>query len=123
VCETVSKLQEEWRWDVTDVKNDYCKNGFLAAYAGAAYRREYFDESIFNYENVPDGCILHDDVYISGYLTRKGVFPYITAPIERTGDYPWSVIQHQTKTNLTVHGSPNLREKKFDCIRYYHYFH
>ena len=122
VCETVSNLHQEWQWTVANVNNDYCKNGFLAAWAGAAYRRKYFDQSIFDYEDVPDGCVLHDDVYISGYLARKGIFPYIFTPTEPTGRHPWSVIQHQTKTNLTVNATPNVRGRQLACIQYFNYF-
>eukprot|EP00292_Cryptomonas_paramecium_P016502 CAMPEP_0113680610 /NCGR_PEP_ID=MMETSP0038_2-20120614/11440_1 /TAXON_ID=2898 /ORGANISM="Cryptomonas paramecium" /LENGTH=211 /DNA_ID=CAMNT_0000599061 /DNA_START=374 /DNA_END=1006 /DNA_ORIENTATION=+ /assembly_acc=CAM_ASM_000170 len=51
-------------------------HGWLMGYAGAAYRRGSFGPDVFDYLNkseAPRGCFLHDDVWISGYLFRRGV--------------------------------------------------
>eukprot|EP00842_Homolaphlyctis_polyrhiza_P005760 jgi/Hompol1/6185/HPOL_004864-RA len=54
--------------------------GWAAAYKGILYPRYLFDDSVFNYSKVPYGCVVHDDVYISGYLLRKGIRPFKVVP-------------------------------------------
>lgn len=128
VCETVFRNQIGWHWANTYLKNSFCRHGYLAAYAGAAYRRKYFDETIFDYTNVPQGCIVLDDVYIGGYLNRKGIYPYIVNPFPRNNpilqliSYPWTVIKHTTPTKLTVVHSKDVDKKQIDCIKYFQYF-
>jgi hypothetical protein len=122
VCETVFKQEEKWRWKVMNMQNGFCKHGFLAGYGGVAYRRKFFDESIFDYRNVSQGCIVHDDVYISGYLHRKGIYPYIISPLPPNNNYPWSVIKHDNPTDLTVHKTKDLYKKQLDCIKHFNYF-
>ena len=122
VCETVFKQNEKWQWQGSYMSNSFCKHGFLAGYGGATYRRKYFDESIFDYRNVSQGCILHDDVYISGYLNRKGIYPYIISPFNGKDNYPWSVIKHNNPTDLTVHKTKDVYKKQLDCIKHFNYF-
>ncbi|CAF1272760.1 unnamed protein product [Rotaria magnacalcarata] len=125
VCETVFRNQIGWQWSNTYLKNSFCKHGYLAAYAGAAYRRKCFDETIFDYTHVPQGCIVLDDVYIGGYLNRKGIYPYIVNPFPQNNpilhliSYPWSVIKHTTPTKLTVVHLKDVDKKQIDCIKYF----
>lgn len=45
----------------------------LEGFAGIAYRREFFDDKIFNIQNAPRECINSDDLYLSFYLAEKGI--------------------------------------------------
>lgn len=47
----------------------------LEGFAGVAYRRGFFDEGVWD---VPDSCRRVDDVWISGYLHRRGVVRRVT---------------------------------------------
>eukprot|EP00435_Cladocopium_sp_Y103_P017905 s1626_g4.t1 len=40
---------------------------------GVLFRRKFFDDEIFNFENFSPHCKLHDDLWISAHLARKGI--------------------------------------------------
>lgn len=40
---------------------------------GVLFRRKFFDDEIFNFENFSPHCRLHDDLWISAHLARKGI--------------------------------------------------
>lgn len=52
-----------------DKKNVTIVEGF----AGIAYRRKFFDESIYEIKEEPSFCYLSDDLYISHHLARHNV--------------------------------------------------
>lgn len=45
----------------------------LEGFAGIAYRRHFFDESIFALEDAPRECRNSDDLYLSFYLAKKNI--------------------------------------------------
>jgi len=45
----------------------------LEGYRGAAYRRRFFDLDVLDQGGVPDEMTMCDDVWISGYLARRGI--------------------------------------------------
>lgn len=45
----------------------------LQGYAGVAYRRNFFDDSIFAITSAPKECINSDDVYLSFFLAKHGI--------------------------------------------------
>ena len=54
-------------------------------YTGIAYRVRYFGDDIFEYlKKLPSGCFFHDDVWLSGYLYKKGIqryyYPFVPDP-------------------------------------------
>ena len=61
----------------------------LEGFAGVAYRKSFFDEGVFD---VPERFRFVDDVWISGYLRRRGIARYVVgakmntpAPSDRVG--------------------------------------
>ncbi|EKX50773.1 hypothetical protein GUITHDRAFT_103363 [Guillardia theta CCMP2712] len=60
--------------------------GWLMGYTGIAYRVRYFGSDIFEYlQKLPSGCFFHDDVWLSGYLYKKGIqrfyYPFVPDPM------------------------------------------
>ncbi|KAI9031385.1 hypothetical protein DFJ74DRAFT_602389 [Hyaloraphidium curvatum] len=92
--------------------------GYPCAYAGEAFLRSHFpDLGLFNYSGAPKGCRLHDDVWIGGYLYRKGIVPRLV-----DADFS-SVVSHRPWDELTVHSVPNTeREYRNPCLAYFDYF-
>ncbi len=45
----------------------------LEGFAGVAYRKHFFDDSIFSLTDAPRECRNSDDIYISFYLARKQI--------------------------------------------------
>lgn len=92
--------------------------GYSCAYAGEAFLRSHFpDMGLFNYSGVPKGCRLHDDVWIGGYLYRKGILPRLV-----TADFA-SVVSHRPWDELTVHSVPNTeKEYRNPCLEYFNWF-
>ena len=41
--------------------------------AACAYRRKFFDSDIIDYTGAPKDAYYHDDVWISGYLAKRGI--------------------------------------------------
>ncbi|KAI8852451.1 hypothetical protein BC829DRAFT_430566 [Chytridium lagenaria] len=77
----------------------------------------YFEENVFNYTGVPDGCKLHDDVYLSGVARRLGFRPYVIYP----GFEP--ITGTQGHSNLSINAVPNTEAGyRNPCIEYFNYF-
>jgi hypothetical protein len=58
------------------LKPDYKNNAsvsILEGFAGIAYRREFFDDSVFDILNAPRECINSDDLYLSFYLAKHNI--------------------------------------------------
>jgi len=90
--------------------------GWLGAYAASAYYTKYFaNTSVFTYDGAPDGCRLHDDVWISGVLWReKQIRPYLIRP--GFG----SVVSHRAWDHLAIHSVKNTESWYRDpCINYF----
>lgn len=45
----------------------------IEGYSGCAYRRKFFDYDLIDYSGAPPEAFYHDDVWISGQLSLKGV--------------------------------------------------
>ncbi|KAH6595726.1 hypothetical protein BASA50_005627 [Batrachochytrium salamandrivorans] len=91
-------------------------NGWGCAYKGIMYRAGMFDDSIFDYTDVPKGCVIHDDVFLSGFLYRKGIRPYhVRLPFD-------TVVAHHWRPKFTVGSTPNVKELQKDCIKYFNFF-
>lgn len=45
----------------------------IEGFSGCAYRRGFFSDDLLNYEGAPPEAFYNDDVWISGYLAKKGV--------------------------------------------------
>ncbi|KAI8929121.1 hypothetical protein BC831DRAFT_444810 [Entophlyctis helioformis] len=106
-------------WGGPSVRQEWegvCK-GWSNAYAAVAFRVHYFDESVFDYSRAPSGCKLHDDVWISGALYRKGIRPWNVRPGFD------SKIKHFRHPTLSINSVKN-GEKGFrnPCIEYFDYF-
>jgi hypothetical protein len=58
---------------ITKIHENDALVSILQGYAGVAYRRHFFDNSIFGILNTPPECINSDDIYLSHYLARHGI--------------------------------------------------
>ncbi|KAJ3203143.1 hypothetical protein HDU67_010364 [Dinochytrium kinnereticum] len=109
---------EKWPW--WSFKPMYAPKGICHgwgnAFAGIAYRVKFFDEKVFDYSNIPDGCRLHDDVYLSGFMRSKGYRPMVIDP----GFQP--ITQGLSHTNLSIHMVKNTESGYRDpCVRFFNY--
>lgn len=70
-------------------------------YAGMCYRRKFFDNDIYDlFQDVPEYCILSDDILLANYFAYKNIPIYVTA----TEDF-------------NMHSSKNLRyAKEIDAL-------
>ncbi|KAJ3086251.1 hypothetical protein HDU96_004994, partial [Phlyctochytrium bullatum] len=110
---------EEWQDDqgrpLYHQGNGTC-HGWGNAFAGVLYRVGFFDEGVFDYTGRPDGCKLHDDVYLSGYLYERGIRPYVRSGFD-------SILGHKGHTELSIHLVPDTEPGYRDpCIRHFNYF-
>ena len=64
----------------------------------------FFDESLWDYSNAPNGAFYMDDIWISGWLSRKGVKRYVV-PASAMMRSVW----RQQRT-LSLHDVPNGRQ-------------
>lgn len=55
------------------VARDNAYVAVLEGFGGIAYRRKFFDDTIFAIEQAPRECRNSDDVYISYYLAKQGI--------------------------------------------------
>lgn len=80
VCERVTTTwQGAARWEAMSAEGE-C-HGFANGFASYAVRPRYFDHSVWDFSLGPEGCRLHDDVWISGrMLVGTGVRPYVIRP-------------------------------------------
>lgn len=105
------------RWTHTRTAPGVCE-GYPCAYAGEAFLRSHFpDLGLFDYSTAPAGCRLHDDVWIGGYLYRRGVQPVLLAPGFA------SVVSHRPWDATAVHSVPStVTDYQIPCLRHFDYF-
>merc|ERR1712217_306958 len=101
-CFQCEEVWKDWfgfgklRWKYAETEGR-CK-GFASGYAAYAVRPRYFDHSVWNHSLGPEGCRLHDDVWISGsMLVASGVRPYLIRP-------GFDSVQQEY---IRAHGRPN----------------
>lgn len=86
--------------------------GWLVGWAGVAYRVGYFGPDVFNISSMPAACFLNDDVWLSGYLRRRGVGLLVMPGIRGGRQY-----RHPT---LSLSVRPDYEHKDMDpCIRFW----
>ncbi|KAJ3068930.1 hypothetical protein HK102_007035, partial [Quaeritorhiza haematococci] len=97
--------------------------GWANAFAATAFRVGYFGEGegegrpIFDYSEAPKGCRLHDDVWITGNMYRRGIRPYVVKP----GFF--SIVGEKGHTNLSINSvKSGEKEYRDPCVRYFNYF-
>ena len=82
-CQTISKALihdgswHRWLWSGNAKK---CP-GWLQGWAAVAYRVGFFGADVFNV-SMPPGCFYNDDVWLSGYLKRRGVGLYVMPTVK-----------------------------------------
>jgi hypothetical protein len=64
----------------------------------------FFDDSVWNYANAPDGAFYMDDIWISGWLSRGGVKRYVV-PASAMMRSVW-----RQRRTLSLHDVPNGRQ-------------
>lgn len=114
-CEVLQIIEGDWKWPA--IKNGQLCKGWACAYKGILYRRNMFDNSIFNLKLAPRGCWVHDDVYIAGYLYRRGIRSYAVKPAVDT-----IVVHNRVNKSLTVGGTAMQKNFQKDCIMYFDKF-
>jgi len=58
---------------ITKIKKNDAIVSILQGYSGIAYRRYFFDNTVFEISKTPPECINSDDIYLSYYLARHGI--------------------------------------------------
>jgi hypothetical protein len=85
--------------------------GWLLGWAGVAYRVGYFGTDVFNV-SMPDECFYNDDVWLSGYLRRKGI-GLIVMPGIKGG-------KHNRHPTLSISVRPDFESKDMGpCIDFW----
>lgn len=85
--------------------------GWLVGWAGVAYRVGYFENDVFNM-SMPTGCFYNDDVWLSGYLRKKGIGLIVMPGIKGGKQY-----RHPT---LSLSVRPDYEHKDMDpCIAFW----
>src|SRR6266487_5829401 len=64
----------------------------------------FFDQSLWDYSNAPNGAFYMDDIWISGWLSRKGVKRYVV-PASAMMRSVW-----RQRRTLSLHDVPNGRQ-------------
>lgn len=64
----------------------------------------FFDESLWDYSKAPDGAFYMDDIWISGWLSRRGVKRYVV-PASAMMRSVW-----RQRRTLSLHDVPNGRQ-------------
>ncbi|RKP03281.1 hypothetical protein CXG81DRAFT_2286, partial [Caulochytrium protostelioides] len=89
--------------------------GWMNGYAGMAYRVGYFGKDVFDYSHVPEGCKLHDDVYLAGYLRARGIRPYVIDTNYKSLKY------HGSHTSMSINKVPDTEDKRDPCAKHFNY--
>lgn len=61
-----------------------------------SYKPHFFDKSLWDYKDTPDGAKWMDDVWINGHLARRDV-PRLVVPFD---DYQWTYNSYLAVTTL-----------------------
>ena len=86
--------------------------GWLVGWAGVAYRVGYFGSDVFNLTTMPSTCFLNDDVWLSGYLRRRGIGLLVMPGIRGGRQF-----RHPT---LSLSVRPDYESEDMDpCIRFW----
>lgn len=67
------KLSNEKPDGIDGVHIPDAKVSILQGFAGIAYRRSFFDDTIYNITQAPRECINSDDLYLSFYLAKHNI--------------------------------------------------
>ncbi|KNC98774.1 uncharacterized protein SPPG_09304 [Spizellomyces punctatus DAOM BR117] len=93
-----------------------CK-GWANAFKGVAYRVGWFGEEMWDWSRAPKGCKLHDDVWISGNLYRKGIRPWVAVP-------PFDpLVAHRRHPTLSINAVKDTESAyRNPCLEYFGHF-
>lgn len=118
------------QYNVAGLVADDVKNGVIPIYhgdrdvtvlqgfGGVAYRRKFFDDSIFEISNAPPECINSDDLYLSFHLAKKN----ITRRILKNKYINNFMIDYTTEIGHDEHALHNLTptpaQKHRTCVQF-----
>jgi len=89
--------------------------GWLMGFGGIAYRRSYFDDSIFaEARKLSYSCFINDDVWLGGYLKKRGYSTYV-----HLGLSVYNHQRHATESLSTLEGAIN--KHVIACAEQYHF--
>lgn len=90
----------------------------LQGYAGVAYRRHFFDASVFRIQDSISECIKSDDIYLSYYLALQGVQRQVVHNKYLTAcDIRWQTAIGTDENSLHLL-NPKPAEKHKACLDY-----
>uniref|UniRef100_A0A383V8V7 Methyltransferase domain-containing protein n=1 Tax=Tetradesmus obliquus TaxID=3088 RepID=A0A383V8V7_TETOB len=97
--------------------------GFPTAFASAAYRREFFDDLVFDQARAPEGCLHHDDVWFGVHLWLRNVPIWVIDGfgIESNCDTRkcWPVLYHRPKNRMSISLHPDAGTKADACLDFF----
>jgi hypothetical protein len=86
--------------------------GWLLGWTGIAYHVSSFGPDIYAFlQSLPAGCFNNDDMWLSGYLARRGVARVYAPMVLRHG-------AHVRSVTLSLSTIVNYREKAYSCGRH-----
>jgi hypothetical protein len=92
--------------------------GYQFGVGGVIYKREWFvheGPQLWDFSGAPDGCKLHDDVYLTGTLWKwTGIRPYVVESV--------SYLYHHSYNTYSIARAAGNHPKRDECIRYFDYF-
>ena len=78
------------------------KTSVIEGYSGCLYKRGFFKDDLLDYGDAPKTMFYHDDLWISGYLAKRGIPRYVMT----------NSIEHSNNSN----GSNGLSDNKLMFI-------
>ena len=85
--------------------------GWLYGFTGAAYSISSFGPDIWTFmQSLPVGCFYNDDIWLSGYVARRGV--------RRVYSLAMPHKKHSRDKSFSLSTIVNSEERKHECARY-----
>ncbi|KAF6255991.1 hypothetical protein COO60DRAFT_1702558 [Scenedesmus sp. NREL 46B-D3] len=109
-------------WREAKLNAGECR-GFPASLAGAAYRREFFDDLVFDQARAPKGCLLHDDVWFGAHLWLRNVpiwvLPGFGVESDCDDNMCWPVLYHRPKNRMSISSHPDADSRAQECLDFF----
>jgi hypothetical protein len=86
-------------------------NGWLLGFEGVAYHTSSFGPDIWKFlQSLPVGCFYNDDIWLSGYVARRGVRRVASLAIKHH--------KHTRDKSLSISTIFDAEDKKYECARH-----
>lgn len=91
--------------------------GIATAFSGTLYRRGWLrheGQQVWDYTGYPEGCWLHDDIYLSGILWEWAkIHPFVV---------DFGILFHHEYNKYSIHNADGMVSKSHECVRYFDYY-